>query len=396
MSPLAVFFRTLSRSSAICLGVGLAIVNPAWERSPTSQASVGMRAQMEFAGVTAQNSPTEAAIDGLIFALKDSDAGVRRQAATALARAAQSASGPGTDRGAQGSRAGRQASGHHRRSATSPTRGRPRRWCRRSKMPSRAFAHGRRWRSAKCAIAPPSIRSSPSSAIATSRSGAGRSWRSVRSATSAPFPPSPRPSKTTIRACGGPRRWRWPSWRSRWRTCMASAQSAPESQPEPESQSESKPQPESQPAATRRSLTCFASSLVPLRVVDDHPLQRGRPAIRSSRRSRSAKELIAELAATDASVRTRAACGLRELGDRAADAIGAARRDARRRVAGRRHDLRPAMVAPRRGESHEPWRRGGRGAGGHRHARVPAGACGAQAGRLDRAAQCRLGARRAR
>ena len=33
MSPLAVFFRTLSRSSAICLGVGLAIVNPAWERS---------------------------------------------------------------------------------------------------------------------------------------------------------------------------------------------------------------------------------------------------------------------------------------------------------------------------------------------------------------------------
>ncbi len=28
MSPLAVFFRTLSRSSAICLGIGLVIVNP--------------------------------------------------------------------------------------------------------------------------------------------------------------------------------------------------------------------------------------------------------------------------------------------------------------------------------------------------------------------------------
>ena len=36
---------------------------------------------------------------------------------------------------------------------------------------------------------------------------------------------------------------------------------------------------------------------------------------------RSAKELISDMAATDASVRTRAACGLRELGDRAVDAI---------------------------------------------------------------------------
>ena len=34
MSPLAVFFRTLSRSSAICLGVGLVIVNPSLEWSP--------------------------------------------------------------------------------------------------------------------------------------------------------------------------------------------------------------------------------------------------------------------------------------------------------------------------------------------------------------------------
>ena len=37
-----------------------------------------------MAGVTAQKSPTEAAIDGLVGALKDSDAGVRRQAAAAL------------------------------------------------------------------------------------------------------------------------------------------------------------------------------------------------------------------------------------------------------------------------------------------------------------------------
>ena len=34
MSPLAVFFRTLSRSTAICLGVGFAIVNPSFEWSP--------------------------------------------------------------------------------------------------------------------------------------------------------------------------------------------------------------------------------------------------------------------------------------------------------------------------------------------------------------------------
>ena len=34
MSPLAVFFRTLSRSSAICLGIGLVIVNPPFDWSP--------------------------------------------------------------------------------------------------------------------------------------------------------------------------------------------------------------------------------------------------------------------------------------------------------------------------------------------------------------------------
>ena len=38
MSPLAVFFRTLSRSSAICLGVGFAIVNPSLEWSPGARA----------------------------------------------------------------------------------------------------------------------------------------------------------------------------------------------------------------------------------------------------------------------------------------------------------------------------------------------------------------------
>ena len=36
----------------------------------------------------------------------------------------------------------------------------------------------------------------------------------------------------------------------------------------------------------------------------------------------SARVLIGELSATDATARMRAACGLRELGDRAVDAIG--------------------------------------------------------------------------
>ena len=31
MSPLAVFFHTLSRSSAICIGIGLVIVNPPFD-----------------------------------------------------------------------------------------------------------------------------------------------------------------------------------------------------------------------------------------------------------------------------------------------------------------------------------------------------------------------------
>ncbi len=71
MSPFAVFFRTLSRSSAICLGVALVIVNPSFEWSSSRSAR-------------AQKSPKEAAVDGLIAALKDTDAGVRRQAAGAL------------------------------------------------------------------------------------------------------------------------------------------------------------------------------------------------------------------------------------------------------------------------------------------------------------------------
>ena len=100
MSPLAVFFRTLSRSSAICLGIGLVIVNPPFDWSPGR----AMTSAARLTGVTAQKSPNEAAIDGLIGALKDSDAGVRRQAALALGELRSPRSVPASDRGAQGSR----------------------------------------------------------------------------------------------------------------------------------------------------------------------------------------------------------------------------------------------------------------------------------------------------
>lgn len=82
MSPVAVFFRTLSRSSAICLGVGLAIVNPSFEWSTDRQST--FVAQVQLSGVTAQKSPNEAALDGLLAALEDSDEGVRRLAEWAI------------------------------------------------------------------------------------------------------------------------------------------------------------------------------------------------------------------------------------------------------------------------------------------------------------------------
>ena len=72
MSPFAVFVRTLLRTSAIFIGGTLVFLHPTldWSSRTTS--------------VTAQQSPAEAALDGLIMLLEDSDAGVRRQAADAL------------------------------------------------------------------------------------------------------------------------------------------------------------------------------------------------------------------------------------------------------------------------------------------------------------------------
>ena len=78
MSPIAVFFRTLMKSSAICLGAGFIFIHPSLDWSRRHRPASARRR------VTAQQSPSEGAMDGLIFALKDSDAGVRKQAAFAL------------------------------------------------------------------------------------------------------------------------------------------------------------------------------------------------------------------------------------------------------------------------------------------------------------------------
>jgi hypothetical protein len=71
MSPLTVFVRALLKSSAICLGVAIAVVQPSFNGTSSRRA-------------VAHPSPAQAAIDGLVSALKDSDPGVRRNAAAAL------------------------------------------------------------------------------------------------------------------------------------------------------------------------------------------------------------------------------------------------------------------------------------------------------------------------
>ena len=84
MTPLTVFFRTLMKSSAIFLGAGYIMLHPSLDLRSTARGAV-----------TAQKSPAEAAIDGLVAALKDSDPGVRRQAAAALGQAGSPRAVPG-------------------------------------------------------------------------------------------------------------------------------------------------------------------------------------------------------------------------------------------------------------------------------------------------------------
>jgi HEAT repeat protein len=70
MTPLQVFFKTLSKTSAIFLGAAIVFLNPPLEW--------GTRA------VTASKSPSQMAIDSLVHALNDPDPKVRLEAADAL------------------------------------------------------------------------------------------------------------------------------------------------------------------------------------------------------------------------------------------------------------------------------------------------------------------------
>lgn len=71
MTPFAVFFKTLSRTSAVFIGVALVFLHPPldWGADRT---------------VTAKKGPRQATIDGLAYAMRDTDAGVRRAVARAL------------------------------------------------------------------------------------------------------------------------------------------------------------------------------------------------------------------------------------------------------------------------------------------------------------------------
>ena len=75
MTPLAVFLRTFLRTSAIFAGASIVFLHPPLEWSAGGGAA------------RAQKSPIEAAVDGLLVALKDPVEDVRCQAAWALGRA---------------------------------------------------------------------------------------------------------------------------------------------------------------------------------------------------------------------------------------------------------------------------------------------------------------------
>ena len=85
MTPLTVFFRTLAEIERhLHRRAGFVILHPSLD---CGRAVVARDARHRAA------EPAEAAVDGLIGALKDTDAGVRRQAADALGELQQCARG---------------------------------------------------------------------------------------------------------------------------------------------------------------------------------------------------------------------------------------------------------------------------------------------------------------
>jgi HEAT repeat protein len=98
MSPLAVFVRTLMKTSAVFIGATAVLLHPSleWRSSSRSTAAQQSASQgIDWLGVTAQQAPAEAAIDALVAALKDADAGVKRQAAAALGEIGNTRAVPG-------------------------------------------------------------------------------------------------------------------------------------------------------------------------------------------------------------------------------------------------------------------------------------------------------------
>ena len=81
MSPVAVFIRTLLKSSAIFIGVTAIFLHPQLEWRAASQQDGFASLQ----GVGARQGGREGTVDALIDALKDPDAGVRRQVIRTLA-----------------------------------------------------------------------------------------------------------------------------------------------------------------------------------------------------------------------------------------------------------------------------------------------------------------------
>ena len=73
MTPLAVFVRTLLRTSAIFIGTTIVFLHPPLEWGAGRTVTV-----------TAVQSGKEMAVDALIAVMNDSDAGVRRQIAASL------------------------------------------------------------------------------------------------------------------------------------------------------------------------------------------------------------------------------------------------------------------------------------------------------------------------
>ena len=375
MSPLAVFFRTLSRSTAICLGVGFAVVNPSLEWSPGRPNA--LTPQMRMTGVTAQNSPNERAVDGLIFALKDSDAGVRRQAAIALAGMQSPRAVPGLIEALKDEQtdvrlhaiAALGDLGDAR--ATQPLV--------QALKDSEPRVRGR----AATALGEIRDRTTVEPLIALVRDSnvdvrrrAIRALSEIRDANAIPaLTAALKDDDAGVRRAAVMALAELSGGDSHENHVNPNPRPNPNPNPNPEPESE--PQSPATAAAVLwwRSLTVLRSSLALCALLTIIPAGdggRGEDMGRGEQVTRSPRELTSDLTAADPTVRTRAACGLRELGDRAVDAIPAARHLVGRRGSRRRHDLRPALVAEWRERAHES-RRGSRGrARGHRDAVVPA------------------------